>query len=98
MRKPFGTGKAAESVDRFWLAEKLLCGIEQASQAALLFQFGDLDRLINREEARFYFNVASEPKIILKYLANHNSVEWKGQEDRLQWLADQLGFAINSED
>ena len=67
--------------------------VGHGSPAAILFQFGELDSYIDRGEAGQFFDAASEPKTILWYAADHSSIVWKGREDRLQWLGEQLGFA-----
>jgi dienelactone hydrolase len=67
--------------------------VGHGSPAAMLFQFGELDSFVDRGEALLFFDSASEPKTILWYTADHGSIVWKGREDRLQWLGEQLGFA-----
>jgi dienelactone hydrolase len=72
--------------------------VGHGSSAAILFQFAELDHYVSRGEARLFFDAASEPKTILWYTADHDSIEWKGRPDRLQWLGDQLAFVYQSED
>jgi dienelactone hydrolase len=72
--------------------------VGHGSPAAMLFQFAELDHHIDRGQARLFFSAASEPKTILWYTADHDSIEWKGRRDRLQWLGDQLAFAYEPED
>ena len=67
--------------------------VGHGSQAAILFQFGELDSFVDRGDARPFFDAASGPKTILWYTADHGSIVWKGREDRLQRLGEQLGFA-----
>ena len=66
--------------------------VGHGSPAAILFQFGELDSFVDRGEALLFFDSTSEPKAILWYTADHGSLVWKGREDRLQWLGEQLGF------
>jgi dienelactone hydrolase len=66
--------------------------VGHASAAAILFQYGQFDLSVYPSEGRAYFRAASEPKTILWYEADHDSLEWKSQADRLQWLSEQLGF------
>jgi dienelactone hydrolase len=62
------------------------------TEAALLFQFSTNDPYITEEDATLYFETAPEPKTILWYDTTHRGLQDDGQEDRLTWLADQLGF------
>jgi dienelactone hydrolase len=60
--------------------------------AAFLFQFSTKDSFISEEDALQYYNAANEPKKILWYESTHAGLQDAGQEDRLSWLSEQLGF------
>ena len=56
-----------------------------------LFQYAANDEYINEAAANLYYRVASGGKSILWYEADHTSVQWKGEADRVAWLLRQLG-------
>ncbi|MDQ7794897.1 MAG: acetylxylan esterase [bacterium] len=67
--------------------------IGQAAPAALLFQFARRDEFITPEEAELYFRLASEPKEITWYDADHFfSGVPAARRDRVDWLASRLAF------
>jgi hypothetical protein len=66
--------------------------VGHGSSAAMLFQFGELYSFVDWGEEILFFEAASEPKKILWHTADHGSLVWKGREDWLQWLGEQLGF------
>jgi hypothetical protein len=65
---------------------------------AMLSHFGELDHYVDSEQARLFSGAAAEPKTVFWYTASHDDIEWKGREDRLQWLGDLLGFEVQPED
>jgi dienelactone hydrolase len=66
--------------------------IAHAQGAEFLFQFSTKDKFINQEDAQQYFDTASGIKEIIWYDSTHRGLQEAGQEDRLSWLAKQLGF------
>lgn len=62
------------------------------SQADFLFQFSTTDEYITLDDANQYFDTVNGRKQISWYDTNHRDLQFAGEADRLQWLADRLGF------
>jgi cephalosporin-C deacetylase-like acetyl esterase len=65
--------------------------ISHADEDVFLFQYATNDEYITEAAANLYYRVASGEKSILWYEADHTSVQWKGEADRVAWLLRQLG-------
>jgi dienelactone hydrolase len=68
--------------------------VGHAGGASFLFQFAEKDEYIRLEEARQYYAVAGGEKTIVWYDTTHLGLQETGQADRLDWLADHLGFPV----
>jgi hypothetical protein len=67
--------------------------VSKAAPASLFFQFGERDRFITQDEARQYYDAASEPKKIEMYDDLHAMSSDAVHQDRLAWLIEQLNLA-----
>lgn len=66
--------------------------IGQANQTPVLFMFAKQDQNIAPEKAELFYDSANAPKEIIWYDTDHYGLDQEGQEDRLIWLGNQLGF------
>lgn len=69
--------------------------ISRAGPSALFFQFARHDELISERAALEYLQVASEPKLIKWYEAQHHNlfINKAALRDRVEWLEEQLELA-----
>jgi hypothetical protein len=64
--------------------------VPHAAPVALLFQFARQERVMTEEDARRYFEAASEPKEIRWYDSGHELYHPRALADLWRWLEEQL--------
>jgi dienelactone hydrolase len=66
--------------------------VPYCAPASVMFQFATNDKYIAEETARAFSDAASQPKFVHWYSTTHEMVIPEVSTDRVNWLAQQLGF------
>lgn len=66
--------------------------VAKLAPAPLLFQFANDDEHVSKEKALAFYDAAADPKQIKWYAAGHG-LNAKATQERIAWLAEQLGLA-----
>lgn len=83
-----------EKFDAFYAKYSWLDGgkyISHAAPAAVFLQYGSKETFLNEDLAKQYFELASEPKKLKMYDAEH-ALNAEATRDRIAFLAEQLSF------
>jgi dienelactone hydrolase len=87
-RRAIGDAAVDNYINQYWWLDPAIY-LPHAAPGKVLLQYGSKDPTLSEVTALHYFDLVSEPKVLMLYSAGH-ALNGEAQWDRMAWLARQL--------